>query len=148
VHYTGLDPDRPSLARLRAALPEDRFYVGGIEDFRDQPGCYDHVPCLRSLNHVVDLDEALARMADCLRPGGSLLIVECTPLAMLRRPEQVAAADRAPRAGHQHVRNVSSEEVVPFARRRSLRVLEHHPATLRTTNQWIPLLGRPDADAA
>jgi hypothetical protein len=98
---------------------------------------------LRSLNHVADLDEALARMASYLKPGGMLLIVETTPFAMLRTAEQVAAADRAPRAGHQHFRNVASEEVLPYARRRGLNVVEHHPASFATSNEWILLLGRP-----
>lgn len=143
VQYTGLDPDELSIARLREALPQGRFLVGGIEDFRGESASYDHILCLRSLNHVFDVDEALARMAELLKPGGQLLIVECTPFAMLRRPEQVAAADSAPRAGHQHFRNVASDEVVPFARRRALQVIEHHPASLPTTNEWILLLGRP-----
>jgi 2-polyprenyl-3-methyl-5-hydroxy-6-metoxy-1,4-benzoquinol methylase len=142
VRYTGLDPDEPSLSILRDALPEGRFHVTGIEDFHGEPASYDHILCLRSLNHVADVDEALARMTGLLRPGGRLLIVECTPFAMLRRAEQVAAADRAPRAGHQHFRNVASEDVLPFARRRSLRIVEHHPASLQTTNEWILLLER------
>jgi SAM-dependent methyltransferase len=148
VQYTGLDPDELSLAQLRAALPEGRFHVGGIEDFRGDPASYDHILCLRSLNHVADVDEALARMAGLLKPGGLLLLVECIPFAMLRRPEQVAAADRAPRAGQQHLRNLPSEDVLPFARRRSLHVLQHQPATLRTTNEWILLLERAQFAAA
>lgn len=148
LRYTGLDPDELSISRLRAALPDGRFLVGGIEDFRGEPASYDHILCLRSLNHVFDVDEALARMAELLKPGGQLLIVEGTPFALLRRPEQVAAADSAPRAGHQHFRNLASDEVVPFARRRALRVVEHHPAGLQTTNQWILLLGRPTAAPA
>jgi SAM-dependent methyltransferase len=145
VQYTGLDPDEPSLAGIRAALPEGRFLLTGIEDFRGEPASYDHILCLRSLNHVVCVDEALARMAELLKPGGQLLIVETTPFAMLRRPEQVAAADRAPRAGHQHFRNLASTDVLPFARRRALRLLEHHPAGLQTTNEWILLLERAPA---
>jgi SAM-dependent methyltransferase len=145
VQYTGLDPDDASLASLRTAFPEGRFHVGGIEDFRGEPASYDHILCLRSLNHVVDLDEAVARMARLLKPGGRLLLVECTPFAMLREPAQVAAADRAPRAGHQHFRNVASEDVLPFARRRALRVLHHVPATRETTNEWILLLERAPA---
>jgi 2-polyprenyl-3-methyl-5-hydroxy-6-metoxy-1,4-benzoquinol methylase len=148
VRYTGLDPDDLSLTRLRAALPEGRFYLGGVEDFRDAPESYDHILCLRSLNHVTDVDEAVACMASLLKPDGELLVVECTPFAMLRRREQVAAADRAPRAGHQHFRNVASEEVLPYARRRALHVLQHYPATLHTTNEWILLLGRTPAAAA
>jgi hypothetical protein len=86
-------------------------------------------------------------MSRLLEPGGQLLVVETTPFAMLRRPEQVAAADRAPRAGHQHFRNVSSQDVLPLARRHSLRVLEHHPASLRTSNEWILLLKRSHESA-
>ena len=142
VQYTGLDPDEASLAGLREIFPRGRFYLGGIEEFRDVPASYDHILCLRSLNHVVDVDEAMGRMAQLLRPGGSLLMVECTPFAMLRSAEQVAAADRAPRAGHQHLRNMASEEVLPFARRHALRVVEHQPASLRSTNEWILLLER------
>src|SRR5581483_9343155 len=116
-----------------------------IEHFEDDPASYDHVLCLRALNHVADLDEAMARMARLLKPGGSLLLVEMTPFAMLRRAEQVAAADRAPRAGHQHFRNMTSDEVVPFVERHGLGVVEHRPATRETSNQWILLLAREAA---
>lgn len=142
VTYTGLDPDEPTLAKWRELLPEGRFFATGIEEFAGEPGAYAHVLCLRSLNHVLDLDDAIARMANMVAPGGQVLIVETTPFAMLRNAEQVAAADRAPRAGHQHYRNVTSEDVLPFARRHSLRVLHHHPVGLRTTNEWILLLER------
>jgi 2-polyprenyl-3-methyl-5-hydroxy-6-metoxy-1,4-benzoquinol methylase len=148
VEYIGLDPDEPSLIRIRAALPEGRFYLEGIEDFRDEPETYDTVLCLRSLNHLNDVDEGLARMAHLLKPGGSLLIVETTPFAMLRRREQIAAADTAPRGGHQHYRNLTSLEVVPLARRRGLHVTHHHPAGLHTTNEWILLLERAQPGTA
>lgn len=137
VEYTGLDPDEVSLARIRAALPQGRFHLGGIEDFRGEPASYDCVLCLRSLNHFEDVEAALGRMAHLLKPGGALLIVECTPFAMLRRPEQVAAADRAPRAGHQHFHNLTSHEVLRLLRRQGLRGVGHHPAGLQSTNEWI-----------
>jgi MoaA/NifB/PqqE/SkfB family radical SAM enzyme/2-polyprenyl-3-methyl-5-hydroxy-6-metoxy-1,4-benzoquinol methylase len=145
IHYTGLDPDEESLARLRAALPEARLHQGDIERFDGEPASYDHILCLRALNHVTDVDEALARMARLLRPEGSLLLVEMTPFAMLREAAQVAAADRAPRAGHQHFRNVSSDDVLPFVRRHGLRVVEHHRASRETSNQWILALSRSTA---
>jgi 2-polyprenyl-3-methyl-5-hydroxy-6-metoxy-1,4-benzoquinol methylase len=148
VEYTGLDPDEHSLARIRTALPQGRFHRGGIEDFSGEPETYDAILCLRSLNHVVDLDEAVSRRTALLKPGGSLLIVETTPFAMLRLPEQVAAADRAPRAGHQHFRNLASHEVLPLAQRRGLNVVHHHPAALHTTNEWILLLERAEASAS
>jgi len=140
MSYTGLDPDEPSLDEWRAILPEGRFIRGGIEEYRGAPASYDRLLCLRSLNHVIDLDEAIARMAYVLKPGGQLLIVETTPFAMLRQAEQVAAADRARRAGHQHFRNVTSEDVLAYVHRRSLKVLHHHPVGLSTTNEWILLL--------
>jgi MoaA/NifB/PqqE/SkfB family radical SAM enzyme len=140
ITYVGLDPDEESLARLRAALPDARLQVGDIEHFEGEPASYDHVLCLRSLNHVTDVDEALSRMARLLEPAGSLLLVECTPFAMLREAAQVAAADRAPRAGHQHFRNMASEEVLPLLGRHRLRVVEHHPASRESSNQWILLL--------
>ncbi len=145
VHYTGLDPDEPSLSDWRKILPEGDYFQGGVEDFRVEAAAYDRILCLRSLNHVFDLDEAIGRMAEMLKPGGELLIVETTPFAMLRRPEQVAAADAAPRAGHQHFRNATSEDVLPYTRRRSLQVLTHHAVGFRTTNEWILLLKRPEA---
>ena len=143
VDYHGLDPDEPSLAAARAALPEGHYYLGGIEEFRGGSARFDHILSLRSLNHVLDLDEALARMAEMLEPGGTLLLVETTPFAMLRRAEQVTAADRAPRAGHQHFRNLTSAEVLPMARRRRLEILHHHPVGREATNEWILLLAKP-----
>src|SRR6185503_9180961 len=131
------DPDQESLARLRAALPEAHLHTGDIEHFDGEPASYDHVLCLRALNHVTDVDGALSRMAALLKPAGSLLIVECTPFAMLREAAQVAAADRAPRAGHQHFRNLSSDDLLPFLRRHGLRIVEHHRASRETSNQWI-----------
>lgn len=147
IEYTGLDPDQRSLARLGAALPDARLRVGDIEGYDDTPASYDHVLCLRALNHVRDLDAALARMSLLLTPGGSLLLVEMTPFAMLRRAEQVAAADRAPRAGHQHFRNLTSTDVLPYVHRHDLRIVEHRPATRATSNPWILLLERSSPPA-
>jgi MoaA/NifB/PqqE/SkfB family radical SAM enzyme len=145
IAYTGLDPDEESLAGLRAALPEARLQAGDIEHFDGEPATYDHILCLRALNHVASVDEALSRMARLLKPAGSLLLVECTPFAMLREAQQVAAADRAPRAGHQHFRNMASDDVLPFVWRHRLRVVAHHRASRETSNQWILLLARDEA---
>lgn len=141
VHYTGLDPDEPSLAKIRHELPEGEFRLGGIEDFDSPSASYDVILSLRSLNHVYDLALAVRRMADVLRPGGQLLVVEMTPFAMLRRAQQIKAADRAPRAGHQHFRNLTSEELLPVAEP-AFRVLYHRAAARQTSNQWILLLQR------
>jgi len=148
VEYHGLDPDESSLSRLRGTLPQGHYYLGGIEQFRPAAQGFDRILCLRALNHVLDLDEAVGRMAEMLMPGGQLLLVECTPWAMLRDADQVAGADQAPRAGHQHFRNVASDAVLPLARRRGLRVVEHQPSSRSGTNQWLLLLERPGDDRA
>ena len=143
VRYTGLDPDERSLAVARTALPEGTFHLGGIEELDLGPASYDRVLCLRSWNHVRDTEESMARMNRLLRPGGQLLVVECTPFAMLRRREQVVAADRAPRAGHQHLRNDASYDLLPLIRRQGLRVAYHRPAERAGSNEWILLLEKP-----
>lgn len=148
IAYTGLDPDEESLGRFGAAIPEATLRLGDIEHYEDEPASYDHVLCLRALNHVFDLDEAFTRMARVLKPGGLLLLLEMTPFAMLRRAEQIAAADRAPRAGHQHFRNVASEDVLPLAARHGFRVVEHRPVGRPTSNQWILLLARETTPAS
>ncbi|HYD49223.1 MAG TPA: class I SAM-dependent methyltransferase [Terriglobales bacterium] len=143
VEYIGLDPEARSLDRLCAALPEAQLLLGDIESFRARPASFRHILSLRSLNHVRDLDHSIGRMAELLAPGGELLLVETTAFAMLRRPEQVAAADRAADAGHQHFRDVTSEAILPYARRWGLTVKHHRPAGLATSNEWILLLERP-----
>src|SRR5262249_12561822 len=134
IDYTGLDPDPESLARFGAAVPDARLQLGDIEHFDGAPASYDQILCLRALNHVTDLDEAFSRMATLLAPRGALVLVETTPFAMLREAAQVVAADRAPRAGHQHFRNMASDEVLPYAARHGLRVVEHHRESRESTN--------------
>ena len=46
-----------------------------IEEFSD-PGKFDHVVAILSLHHVKDLGMALVNVANLLRPGGSLIVVE------------------------------------------------------------------------
>ncbi len=46
-----------------------------IEEFTD-PAQFDHVVAILSLHHVEDLGMALSNMADLLRAGGTLVVVE------------------------------------------------------------------------
>lgn len=142
VEYHGLDPDPGAIAALEKAIPGGRYHVGPIESFDAEPESFDHVLCLRSFDHLADPGDAFARMAMLLRPGGTLLVVECTPFALLREAQQVAWADRQPRAGHQHLRNWESGDVLPLARLHSLRVDHHRPVSLDTNNQWFLRLVR------
>ncbi|MBI5477778.1 MAG: methyltransferase domain-containing protein [Deltaproteobacteria bacterium] len=145
VEYHGLDPDEAAVSELRRAIPQGRYHVGEIERFEHAAGYFDHVLCLRALNHVTDVREALSRMVALTRPLGTLLIAECVPFALLRNSGQVDFADRQPRAGHQHLRNWDSWEVAPFLRLHSLRTIYHRPVSALTNNQWVLHLLREGA---
>ena len=63
---TAIDPRAPEGPIFRRV---------GIEGFSD-PGPFDHVVASLSLHHVEDLGGALDKIADVLRTGGSLVVVE------------------------------------------------------------------------
>jgi len=63
---TAIDPRAPEGPIFRRV---------GIEEFTD-PGPFDHVVASLSLHHIENLGEALDKLADVLRTGGSLVVVE------------------------------------------------------------------------
>lgn len=54
--------------------PRLRFLQIGELETQDHAGTYDAVFCMEVLEHVVDWEPELARMARLLRPGGKLII--------------------------------------------------------------------------
>jgi SAM-dependent methyltransferase len=84
---TAIDPRAPEGPIFRRAR---------IEEFTD-PDQFDHVVASLSLHHVEDLSMALDNIADLLRPGGTLIVVE---FAWDRIDEATAewALDRLPAA--------------------------------------------------
>ena len=64
---TGIDPEAP---------PGERFRRLKLEDLGADDGPFDAVVASRSLHHVADLDVALDRILDLLRPGGVLVLDE------------------------------------------------------------------------
>jgi len=84
---TAIDPRAPEGPIFRRAR---------IEEFTD-PDQFDHVVASLSLHHVEDLSMALDNIADLLRPGGTLIVVE---FAWDRIDEAMAewALDRLPAA--------------------------------------------------
>jgi SAM-dependent methyltransferase len=54
--------------------PRLTFVQVGELDARDQAGAYDAVFCMEVLEHVVDWEPELARMARLLAPGGKLIV--------------------------------------------------------------------------
>jgi SAM-dependent methyltransferase len=63
---TAIDPQAPEGPIFRRTR---------IEEFTD-PAQFDHVVAILSLHHVEDLGMALSNMADLLRVGGTLVVVE------------------------------------------------------------------------
>jgi len=63
---TAIDPQAPEGPVFRRTR---------IEEFTD-PAQFDHVVAILSLHHVEDLGMALSNMADLLRVGGTLIVVE------------------------------------------------------------------------
>ncbi len=65
-----IDPDATAVHETRVRGIE--AHRTGIQDFRGHG--FDAVLFMRSLHHVVALDEGLARAADALGPGGTLIV--------------------------------------------------------------------------
>jgi SAM-dependent methyltransferase len=65
-----------SVTAIDPRAPEGPIFQSvSIERFSD-PGPFDHVVASLSLHHVEDLGRALEKVADSLRPGGTLIVVE------------------------------------------------------------------------
>jgi SAM-dependent methyltransferase len=69
----GLDISAYALARARRAVPDIPLHHSSIEAFRPAR-TYDVVTCFDVLEHVPDLDEALARLRAAIAPGGILAL--------------------------------------------------------------------------
>jgi SAM-dependent methyltransferase len=71
-----LDRAGHSVIAIDPRAPEGPIFRRvGIEDLAE-PGPFDHVVAILSLHHVEDIAGALDKMADSLRAGGTLLVVE------------------------------------------------------------------------
>ena len=140
--YHGLDPDREALDTLAGSGLDATLHHGRVEDFTGHDGAYRWVLALRTLNHLQDLERGLEVITAALRPGGRLLLSDMTVYGLLRTHDQVLEADT--RGGHrqQHFRNWDSDRVLALCRRHPLELLEHHPVTRETSNEWFLLLER------
>lgn len=76
----GIDPHSPSLAIARAETAADNvsYLEGDFLTHPFEPESFDLVAAVTSLHHM-DLESALRRAADLLRPGGQLVVVGFAP---------------------------------------------------------------------
>lgn len=80
-----VDPSEDVLARVKENLGENGTRVGfhkaNADDMEFEDGFFDVVASVMVLHHLEELQPALKEMVRVLRPGGSLLLVDYSPLA-------------------------------------------------------------------
>lgn len=145
VQYHGLDPDEQALERLRSSGMGGTLHHGTVEAFSWEPGYFDYVLALRSVNHFRDMERAFRNLASLLRVQGQFVLCDSVAYGLLRTSSQARYADQNAPVGHEHYRNWSSHQLVEFARRFPFRVDVHRPVSAQGCNQWIVKLMRiPD----
>jgi len=77
LSVVGIDPDDPSIERARAdpaCTDRTTFVHGDVFTYPFEPGSFDLVTASAMLHHV-DAREGLRRMAELVRPGGTVAVV-------------------------------------------------------------------------
>ena len=144
ISYQALDPDGEALARLRDnGIEAKTLHAMQFESFEAEPGSFDAILCLRSVNHFHDLRATTARLCELLSPGGTLLLADGIPLALLRTPGQIARAHAEAPGIFEHFSNLSSQEVLEIMAPLPLEVAAHHPVGPDRANLWLLMLRKP-----
>lgn len=76
AHVIAIDRDGPSIERARQRIRESgiEFITGDVFDHALPAGSFDLIACVAAIHHM-EMERALRRMRDLLRPGGTLAIV-------------------------------------------------------------------------
>jgi MoaA/NifB/PqqE/SkfB family radical SAM enzyme/SAM-dependent methyltransferase len=146
ISYFVVEPDiNPVLSDfLRNHRLTDRIFAGRIEDYDAEPDSLDWILVLRSHNHLYDLELAYRNMAGWLKPGGRLLLVDNTVYGVVRSREvwdQIAREGGAVR--FEHFNNHTSTEAIPIVSAAGLKLIEDHPVTPQSANQWWCVFEKP-----
>ncbi len=70
---SGIDISNEALAIARKECPAADFQISSAEAMPFQPGSFDLVTCLGSLEHFLNIGQAMAEIKRILRPGGIFL---------------------------------------------------------------------------
>ena len=73
VRFHGIDLSREALAIARKEFPAASYSLSVAEDMPFEPKSFDAVTCLGSLEHFLNIAQALAEIKRVLRPGGIFL---------------------------------------------------------------------------
>jgi SAM-dependent methyltransferase len=87
VPAIGIDPTRALIDRARALDPSGDYRIEYAETIAIAAGTIDLVVSYLSLIDIPDIDAALDRMVDVLRPGGTLLIANLTSFNTAGMPD-------------------------------------------------------------
>ncbi|MBI5526838.1 MAG: radical SAM protein [Deltaproteobacteria bacterium] len=142
MEYHALDPDPE---RVERACRRSRRVVGHvtrIEDFCFEAGSFDHCFLLGSINHVQDIDAALANVRESMRAGGTLIVSDDVPFA-------VATRDGAAAGGaFEHYRNLDAAAAAELLRDIGIEVTREVPVGPATERRWAVFARKPARAAA
>lgn len=136
VRYTGVEPHAGACEAFRERNAWGTVVNSPIEQFPLKPASYDHVLVLRSYNHLGDPAATLRRLAEAVRPGGTLLVVDNVGFGLVRTTEQRVRAETSD-AEFEHFNNHDSGEAAANVPTDLLHEIAHHPVTPESSNQWL-----------
>lgn len=137
IRYTGIDPETERIDHLRQRSPWGRFEALTAEAFAQADERFDHVLVLRSWNHLPDPVAAAVGLAACVRPGGSLLVVDNTAFGLARTASQTRQAESAGASRFEHFRNDTAADAHRALGGVGLRLVEQREVAATTSNQWL-----------
>lgn len=73
VRFNGIDLSKEALAIARKEFPSAAYSLSVAEDMPFAPKSFDAITCLGSLEHFLNIAQALAEIKRVLRPGGIFL---------------------------------------------------------------------------
>lgn len=141
IRYVAVEPEASLAEAFRQRHPWATVLAQPIESVALEPESFDHVLVLRSYNHLPDPQAVLTRLSTALRPGGSMLVVDNVPFAMVRTREQARRAETSD-AGFEHHHNHGAEDALRLLRGTPLHLISSRPVRPETSNQWALLLER------
>jgi hypothetical protein len=83
IEYHALDPDPAKIDQLTRKSRHVCAHITRVEDFVSDPDSFDYCLMLGSLNHILDLPAALAKVFGMLKPGGRLIASDDMQTALM-----------------------------------------------------------------
>lgn len=141
TEFTAIEPT-PDQATREYLASIGTLHAVDLEGYAGPGEAFDWLLVLRSYNHFRDLGTAIAQLERLLVPGGRLLVAENTPFGLARSREQIAHMVQTDELPFEHFRNHTSGQARRWFEAFGFRVLDEHPVSPTTSNQWILELER------